>query len=40
MNVEDIVRNGFTFTDGVGYISQELALEAARVFKFSKVSAF
>ena len=39
-NVPDIQRNGFTFTDGVGYISPQLALEAARQFRFSQVSAF
>ena len=27
--VEDIVRNGYTFTDGVGYISPALARETA-----------
>ena len=27
--VEDIVRNGYTFTDGVGYISPALAKETA-----------
>jgi len=40
LNVEDIERNGFTFTDGVGYISPQLALEAAKMFGFSQVSAF
>ena len=38
--VEDIVRNGYTFTDGVGYISLALAREAALQFGFSQVSAF
>ena len=38
--VEDIKRNGFCFTDGVGYISTELALEVAKDFRFKKVSAF
>lgn len=36
----DIERNGHCFTDGVGYISPEIALEIAKDFKFSQVSAF
>ena len=39
-SIEDIQRNGFTFTDGVGYISPLLSLEAAQQFRFSQVSAF
>ena len=39
-NVPDIKRNNYTFTDGVGYISEALALEAAKSFKFKYVSAF
>ena len=38
--VEDIVRNGYTFSDGVGYISPALAKEAALQFRFNQVSAF
>ena len=38
--VEDIKRNGFCFTDGVGYISSELANAVAKDFRFKKVSAF
>ena len=38
--VPDIERNDHIFTDGVGYISETLALEAARKFKFRLVSAF
>lgn len=37
--LDDIVRNGFTFSDGVGYISAELAKQAAEQFRFSQVSA-
>jgi len=29
MNLPDIKRNGFNFTDGVGYISEELATKIA-----------
>ena len=32
--VEDIKRNGYIFTDGVGYISTELALQVAKDFRF------
>ena len=38
--VEDIVRNGYTFTDGVGYISPALAKETALQYRFNYVSAF
>ena len=38
--IPDIQRNGYTFTDGVGYISPQLALYAAKKYKFSQVSAF
>ena len=38
--MEDIKRNEYCFTDGVGYISTELALEVAKEFRFQKVSAF
>lgn len=38
--LDDIERNGYCFTDGVGYISPELAREAAEYFKYSQVSAF
>ena len=40
MGIPDIKRNDYTFTDGVGYISPELALEAANKFRYAKVSAF
>ena len=36
----DIKRNGHCFTDGVGYISQEIAQEIAKDFRFDQVSAF
>mmetsp|Transcript_15834 Transcript_15834/g.21430 ORF Transcript_15834/g.21430 Transcript_15834/m.21430 type:complete len:183 (+) Transcript_15834:1280-1828(+) len=36
----DIERNGYTFTDGVGYISPSLARKAAEHFGYSQVSAF
>lgn len=36
----DIERNGYIFTDGVGYISPELALRTAQMFNYSQVSAF
>jgi hypothetical protein len=32
MGLPDIVSNGFTFTDGVGHISEELAAIAAKKF--------
>lgn len=38
LGVEDIVRrsrNNYCFTDGVGYISPQLALETAKKFRFS-----
>ena len=38
--LDDIVRNGYTFTDGVGYISPQLALETALKYRFNQVSAF
>ena len=38
--IDDITRNDFCFTDGVGYISSQLAKKAAHEFKFSKSSAF
>lgn len=38
--LEDIKRNGYTFTDGVGYISPELARETALAYRFNQVSAF
>lgn len=38
--VEDIKRNDYCFTDGVGYISPELARKVAKDFRFSQVSAF
>ena len=34
MGLPDIERNDYIFTDGVGYISESLALEAAKKFKF------
>jgi RNA-dependent RNA polymerase len=40
MDLPDIKRNGFTFTDGVGYISKELARLTAAKFGYSKCSAF
>ena len=36
----DIERNGYTFTDGVGYISTKLAKRAAKNFNHKQVSAF
>ena len=38
--VPDVKRNGFCFTDGVGFISPELARLAAETFHFSQSSAF
>lgn len=38
--MEDIKRNNYCFTDGVGYISPQLAIETAKRFRFSQVSAF
>lgn len=38
--VADIKNDKFNFTDGVGYISSDLALKVARQFKFTEVSAF
>lgn len=38
--LDDIERNGYTFTDGVGYISEQLANHTAMQFRFSQVSAF
>lgn len=40
LGVEDILRNGHCFTDGVGYISPQLAEKVAKDFRFSQVSAF
>lgn len=40
MGLPDIVSNGFTFTDGVGHISEELALIAAKKFNYTNCSAF
>ena len=40
LGIPDIQRNGYTFTDGVGYISPQLALYAAKKYNFSQVSAF
>lgn len=40
LDVEDIKRNGYTFSDGVGYISVPLADKIARMFGFEHVSAF
>lgn len=40
MSLPDIVFNGFTFTDGVGHISEELAAIAAKKFNYAKCSAF
>ena len=40
MYIPDIKRNGFTFTDGVGYISPELAERAANLFGKRHSSAF
>jgi hypothetical protein len=34
------VRNGFTFTDGCGYISRELCDMIANKFDFTKCSTF
>ena len=39
MHIQDIKRGPFTFTDGVGYISRELADEVALQFGFTSVSA-
>lgn len=35
MGVEDVKRNGFCFTDGVGFISTKLALEVAKKLKMT-----
>ena len=40
LDLEDIKRNGYTFSDGVGYISVPLADKIARMFGFEHVSAF
>ena len=41
MNLPDIKRNGFNFTDGVGYISEELATKIAQNdFRATRASAF
>jgi hypothetical protein len=40
MGLPDIVSNGFTFTDGVGHISEELAAIAAKKFSYTNCSAF
>ena len=40
LGIPDIERNGYTFTDGVGYISPQLALYVAKKYNFSHVSAF
>ena len=36
----DIERDGFVFSDGCGYIHPDLAMEIARDFKLTNVSAF
>lgn len=38
--IEDIDRNGYCFTDGLGYISENLALKMAGLFSLTKASAF
>jgi len=39
-NYPDIERNGFTFSDGCGFIRPDLALQIAQSFKFTNISAF
>ena len=38
--IADIERNDFCFTDGVGYISIELAARIAKDYNYQKTSAF
>jgi RNA-dependent RNA polymerase len=38
--IPDIERNGYCFTDGCGFISQDLANKLAPLFGFSQASAF
>ena len=40
LGLPDIKRNGFTFTDGSGHISENLAKIAAGKFGYSQCSAF
>jgi hypothetical protein len=40
LGLEDVKRNGFCFSDGVGYISPELAEFAARKMGHTQASAF
>lgn len=40
MGLPDIQRNGFTFTDGVGLISEQMAKMAASKLGYERCSAF
>jgi hypothetical protein len=40
MGLEDVKRNGFCFSDGVGYINSTLAQYVARKMGYTQASAF